>query len=418
MHNFKQNFRYLHIALLLALFLGGAARVSAAESKGAKEFQVSGWIPFWSIVPGAKEAELHLDDLDIVYPFGYDVKSDGTLSDLAKIGRQAEDQEAKAAWQSLFKAAKNKGVTVIPTVMWSNGADMERILSHKSSRTKHIKAIVSMLKKEKYTGVNIDYEGKLAVTKDGFSAFLKELKKALGKDKILSCAIEPRTPPDSLFRTEHAPLQYSNDFKKIGQYCDEVQVMAYDQGRADVKLDDARAGSPYLPVADKEWVRKVVELAMKDIPKEKIVLGVATYGREYVVTVAPNWFQDYKRVQSVSHTYAIETAPFYGITPSRNKAGEMSFSYLPVNGTPERNVLIVLLPKLAAPKGTPSGELVAQKALAYANKTGKTTSFNLLWWSDAQALKDKLDLARELGLKGIAIFKLDGETDPGVWNVI
>ena len=420
MRNFKQNFRYIHIvsfvALLLAVFLGGAGMALAAGSKGDKDLQVSGLIPFWQIVKGAQDTEKHLDDLDIIHPFGYDVKSDGTLSDLAKIGRKEADKEAKAAWQSLFKAAKKKDVDVIPTVMWSNGADMERILSDKRARAKHVKAIVDMVKKEKFIGVNIDYEGKQAVTRDGFSAFLKELKKALGKKKILSCAIEPRTPLDSLFRTPHAPLQYSNDFKKIGKYCDEVQVMAYDQGRADVKLNDAKAGSPYLPVADTEWVRKVVELAMKDIPKEKIMLGVATYGREYVVTVVPNWFKDYKRVQSLNHPYALDLAGAYKITPSRNKAGEMSFSYLPVNGTKERNALIAALPSLSAPPGTPSGEIVAQKALAYANKTGKTTSFNFVSWSDAQAIKEKFDLAEELGLKGVAIFKLDGEVDPALWG--
>src|SRR3989344_1927043 len=200
MRNFKQIFRYINIALFLALFLGNAGVALAAGSKGDKDLQVSGWIPFWQIVKGAQDTEKHLDDLDIIHPFGYDVKSDGTLSDLAKVSRQVQASPEKTAWQSLFKQAKKKGVEIIPTVMWSNGADMERILSDKSSRAKHVKAIVDMVKKEKFVGVNIDYEGKQAVTRDGFSAFLKELKKALektGKNKILSCAIEPRTPPDS-----------------------------------------------------------------------------------------------------------------------------------------------------------------------------------------------------------------------------
>ena len=169
-------------------------------------------------------------------------------------------------------------------------------------------------------------------------------------------------------------------------------------------------------MADTEWVRKVAELAMKDIPKKKIVLGVATYGREYIVTVGPNWFKDYKRVQSLNHPYALELAALYRLTPSRNKAGEMSFSYLPTNGTAERNALIAALPSLTAPSGTTPGDMVAQKALAYANATGKTTTFNIIWWSDAQAIKDKLELAEELGLKGVAVFKFDGETDPALWD--
>ncbi|MFZ2149578.1 MAG: glycosyl hydrolase family 18 protein [Minisyncoccia bacterium] len=390
----------------------------AAETNNSKELEISGWIPYWTIVAGAKDAENHLDTLDTLHPFGYSVKADGTLNDLAKVSKNATDKTAKTAWQNLFKLARKKDVDILPTVMWSQGADIERILSDKTLRKKHIKAIMDMVKKEKFDGVNIDYEAKLAETKSDFATFLKELKKELGKNKILSCAIEARTPPDSLYRVVPTDIQYANDFKAIGKHCDEVEIMAYDQGRADIKLNDAKAGSPYIPVADKDWVRKVAELAMKDIPKKKIMLGVATYGQEYIVTVSPNRFKDYKKVQSLNHVYATDVAATYDITPLRDKAGELSFSYLPVNGTAERNALIAALPGLTVPAGTSEGDMIAQKALAYANKTGQTTTFNFIRWSDSKAIEDKVKLAQELGLKGVAIFKIDGEEDPAVWNVL
>jgi spore germination protein YaaH len=416
MLNFKQIYKYINFVLLFAFMWGvGAPGAGAATSQ---DIRIAGWIPYWSIVAGAKDAENHLDVLDTVHPFGYSVKTDGTLNDLAKVSRTGGDSAAKAAWQSLFTSAKNKDVKVVPTVMWSSGADIHRILSSKSSRTKHIKAIASMVKKEKFDGVNIDYEGKFAETKNDFSAFLKELKKELGKNKILSCAIEARTPPESLYRVVPATLQYANDFKAIGKYCDEVELMTYDQDRADIKLNSEKAGFPYMPIADKDWVRKVAVLAMKDISREKIILGVATYGHEYVVTVSPNFFQNYKEVQSMNSPYALEVARAYKITPSRNQAGELSLSYLPLDGTAERNTLISMLPKLTVPAGTASGEIIAQKALAYANTTGKSTSFNYITWSDAQAIQDKLELARQLGLGGIVLFKIDAEEDPAVWGIM
>lgn len=411
----KNTFKNIGSTLLiLAIFMSGSPVAYGTTSK----YEISGWIPYWKSIDGSKSAMKNLDKIDTVHPFGYSVNSDGTLNDLAKINKSSTETNTTKAWQELFTEARKKKVKIIPTITWTSGSEIDKILSDKTLRTKHIKEIAGVVKKEKFDGINIDYENKLSKTKDNFSLFLKELKKELGSKKSLACAIEARTPPESYYRVVPAKIEYANDYKQIGKHCDQVQIMAYDQGRADFVINGERIGSPYNPVADKDWVRKVILLAIKDIPKKKIMLGVATYGNEYEVTVAPNWFKDYKKIRSVTQPQALATANIYGVTPSKNKAGEQSFSYLPVKNTTEPNTLQSMLSNLSVPAGTQGGDMIAQKALAFANQTGKTTTFNMVWWSDANAMKEKIDIVNTFGLRGVAIFKIDSEEDPNLWSIL
>ncbi len=384
-----------------------AASSAASASSEATTFQVSGWIPYWQTTKGTADARRHLDVLTEINPFAFVVKEDGSLRDLADL--------KKSAWKRLIKSAHSKDVAVVPTVMWSDTENIQNILSNPSLRQRHIEEIVSMVKKGKYDGVDIDYEGKKSETKMFYAEFLRELKLALGS-KILSCTIEARTPPDSLYAIIPADLRYANDYVAIGAYCDSVKIMAYDQQRADIKLNSSKKGAPYIPVADTDWVRKVVALAIQTIPKEKIMLGIPTYGREWEVTVAPDWFKQYKNLQALNPEAALGFAKDFNVTPSRNSAGELSFSYIPeyVSGL----AAVVKSTNIPIPANTPSGNVVAAKALALANATGQPIKFSLMWWSDAEAVRQKVELAKQFGLGGVALFKIDGEEDEGIWYVL
>lgn len=384
------------VGLCALIFFGVPYAASAAG-----DLEVSGWIPYWSGTDGIHDAEKRLSVLDEIHPFSFSVKSDGTLLDLLGLD--------KSAWKRLIRKAEAKDVLVTPTVMTSDGAMLHALLSDPLRRTAHVASITRMVEEGGYDGVNIDYEAKRSETKNFFSLFLKELKVALG-NKRLSCAVEARTPPDSLYRTPPAVIEYANDYAEIGAHCDRVQIMAYDQQRADIKLNDARRGAPYMPVSDTEWVRKVVALAVQNIPKEKLVLGIPTYGYEYEVTVSPDWYQNYTRVRALNPGDAKSLARKKKVSATRNAAGEMSFTY--ATTFTDKSVK-----SYKVPRDTTKGNTVAAQALAYANKTGKTTYFNIVSWSDAESIEAKVDLAEEFDLRGVAIFKIDGEEDAKLWSI-
>jgi spore germination protein YaaH len=384
-----------------------AASLAFPLSAAAADLEVAGWIPYWKAKEGAKDALAHLDQLDALFPFAFTVKKDGSLKDEGKL--------SKSTWKKLFDAARKDGVPIIPTIMSGDGALVGRILADEDSRADHIEAIVKMVEKGKYDGVDIDYEGKKSSSRDDFSAFLTELGHeldALGDGKILSCTIEARTPPEALYRDVPATVAYSNDYAVIADACDRINVMTYDQQRADLVENSAKKGEPYFPMADVDWVRKVAELALESLPAEKIHLGVATYGRELEVTVAPEWYRDYDQLWAFNPGYAEKLAKKKKIEIYRAKSGEAAFSYF------EDRKIAKKMAKVEVPDGTPEGLRAAAQALAYANETGEDVVVNYATWSDAEAIEQKIDLARELGLAGIAIFKIDGGEDKGVWSLV
>lgn len=375
----------------------------SASAAAATKFEVSGWIPYWRAATGTADVLPNLDKLTEVNPFVYTIKSDGTLLDNGKLGEEP--------WRSFIAEAKRKKVRVIPTIMTSNSGLLHKILSNQKSRIALEDRITALVKKEGYDGIDIDFEGKRAEDRDYFSTFLKGLYQRMGQ-KWVMCTIESRTPVTDRYAGTTPPKDattYANDFKAINKYCDRVRIMAYDQQGIDLNLANVAASSSelYAPVADPAWVEKVVNLAAKDIRRSKILIGVPTYGYEYDVTAYAGSEYVYDVLWTFNPGYALPIAAQYGITPQRNAAGEMYFTYVPASTSSAPVAL-----------GSNSAPLAALAAVAYADTYNSHLNFRLMDWPDAQSVQSKIDLAKKLGVRGIAIFKLDGGQDPNIWAVL
>ena len=135
-------------------------------------------------------------------------------------------------------------------------------------------------------------------------------------------------------------------------------------------------------------MKKVILLAAKDIDKSKIVIGVPTYGYEYDMFNALDGSGEieYSNLWSFNPGYATDTALKLQIAPMRNSAGELFLTY-PASRS--------LDPSIPLPFAT-----------------------RVMSWSDAEAIRQKAELAEKLGVRGIALFKIDGGQDAGLWNVL
>lgn len=363
---------------------------SCCEVVFAATFEKAVWIPYWRKTEGASSTLANLDKVTQISPFAYELQADGTIKNALK----AEEEP----WTTLIQEAKKKKVKIYPSILsypttLTGKNAVYELLSNKKRRQAHVKDIVTLVKKNNFDGIDIDYEAKIAEIKPHFALFLSELSVALHKEKKqLICTVEPRTPPDSRYATTSkeilSKVEYANDYKAIGKACDQVRIMAYDQSTDDAKLVNQNKlnGNLYAPVADIEWVKKVVTVALWDIPAKKIIVGVPTYGSKYEVTMSPSGAYKYSRIGSMNFNYADELVKSLNITPTRNSAGELSFVYSTTTDI-------------------------------YGEYLGGQKQF-LVWYSDAGAILDKVNLAKLYKLGGVAVFKVDGGNDPKLWNAL
>lgn len=381
---------------MLGVFLCILAGV--APTAHAATFEVSGWIPYWRSAAGTADALQHLDTFTEINPFVYTLKSDGSLADNGKLQEEP--------WVSFIAAAKAKKVRIIPTVMSSDKEFLSATLKDTKKRIALEDAIAAEVKAKGYDGIDIDFENKGASTKPYFALFLKGLYQRMG-NKWVMCTIEARTPPEDVYAKVPKTLEYANDFAAINKYCDRVRFMTYDQRTADLTLNKANKSVLYTPIADPKWVEKSIRLAMKQIKPSKIQIGIATYGYEYRVGGAVGDYE-YSILWSFNPKYATQIASLYGVYPARNSAGEMGVSYVPTSTQMLIGSDVFAADPVAEDSGIPT---------ASATNTLQT-AFRYMVWSDAQAIQDKVTLAKKLGVRGVSIFKIDGGEDPGLWSVL
>ncbi len=183
--------------------------------------------------------------------------------------------------------------------------------------------------------------------------------------------------------------------------------MAYDQGLIDIKLNAAKgSGNLYAPVADPDWVEKIIQLATKTISKKKIMLGVPTYGYEYQVSWSNN-VTTYRRLRSVNYFTAFNRGESVNApVPARNSAGELSFTYT-------TSTFFEVSPTL---RWDVSSTLPSSMLSETANSTTSVTRFAS--FPDAESVAGKVQLAKKYGLRGVVLFKLDGSFDPLIWEVM
>lgn len=373
-----------------------AATTATAKSAAKLPFYYGAWIPYWTGQAGEQQVAVNLDSLNEVSPFSYELVGTGTIKDDLQIG--------SGLWNGWFSAVESGGIKVIPTIAWFDTNSIYNLLSKAHARQAEETSITQLAKTNNFNGIDIDFEAMSTSTRPYYSLFIEGLSQRLhAAGKVLTCTVVPRDQPSSVYVVIPKDLTYAENYPVLNQYCDEVRLMAYDQGTTDLKLDASKGGDGtlYAPTADPDWVAKIVQYALEYLNPRKVMLGIPTYGYEYEVSWNDN-VTTYQEVRAWDYFDAMDRADSLGISPTRNNAGELSFTF--TSST-----------YIQAPLDLINYVSSTEPAVLMTHDPNASTTF-FVSFPDAVSELQKVALAKQYGLRGVMFFKMDGDIDPAIWN--
>jgi spore germination protein YaaH len=358
-----------------------------------KAFMLGGWVHYGRCEKGIGTARHHLHLFDLLSPFSYEVNKSGIIWDPFK--------RKKKCWQELHNLCKQHNITFVPTIWWTETKIMHEILSHKEKRNAHIENILEIVDTNGFDGININYERVSNDDRNAFLSFIEDLSKKLHERGLLMhLTIGGRTSDNTIsivypHEKKIKPV-VQKQFKKLihvslnpgkgkdaarykrvySECCDQVTVMGYDEwGRPYKHSAEHLKNKYYYSHASNQWVEQILQYHLSFIPPEKLVLGVPTYGLEFKILKNKGELS-FKKTRNITHPIAMELAHARRLAPTRTAGGELSFTY-------------------------------------------KTTfDERYVCYLDAQAIKEKIDLAKAYRIKGICIFTVTGNEDTHLWNVL
>jgi len=281
--------------------------------------------------------------IDSVAPFQYAISGSGKLS-----GEKLDN---------LMQFAKEKNKSVLVLVHNFSGGSFSSSIAHqllnsKANRAAAVENIYNLVRNTGYAGVHIDIENVPAGDRAAYTAFITELKAKLSPSYLVTLAV-----PAKVADSPKVAWVGAFDYAALGKVADQITLMTYDEHWF--------GGEPG-PIASVGWVEKVIRYAVANIPRDKIYLGIPTYGYDW--SAVGN--------RALTAAKAVQQAGAAGAEIKWDAAAQVPY---------------------------------------YEYWKGSTK--HTVYYEDSRSIAPKLDLVREYRLAGISIWKLGSESKD-IWPII
>ena len=370
-------------ALLGALVLapGGPGFEAAPGAAAANRLVLGYYVPYDAASWASLQA--HADQLDLVATQWVTVNACGGVG-------SSDDQTLK-------QFAQAQGLGVLPSLLTLSGWLNHRLLTEEEVTQHTLDEIVAYTLAEGYAGFDLDLEAVDAADRDALSSFVARAASALHEQgKLLTLALPAKD------RDVTVGWAGAYDYAVLGAEADLVTIMAYEY-----RGPFSGPGS----VAPIDWVERVLGFATRQIPPDKLLLGLAFYGYDWNVTSGGTRSLGYPAALRLAERYAVDI----GFDVSAQSA---TFSYTGLAGDPAgfRPTLPGLAHEVTVRQATgcdvtaPPPPTPTQPPTPPPN----TPQVHEVWVEDAASATARLALASRYGVRGAASWRL-GLEDERVW---
>ncbi|MGM8365708.1 glycoside hydrolase family 18 protein [Virgibacillus sp. W0181] len=283
-------------------------------------------------------------------PFMYSMKPDGTLTSM---------QEG-----NLLEAARAQNI--MPLLVLTNFSDdgfdsdlAATILRSPELQEKLITNILNKIREKGYRGLNIDFEYVYPEDRENYNNFLRRVVARLRPEGYtVSTALAPKESAE-----QEGLLYEAHDYAAHGEIVDFVVLMTYEWGWA--------GGRPWA-IAPINKVRDILDYAVQVIPRDKILMGMPLYGRDWNIP----WVEG-TIARTISPKEAVQLAEKYGVAIEYDSTYQSPF-------------------------------------FRYVDESGQQHE---VWFEDARSVQVKYELIKQYGLRGASYWVL-GNPFPQNWPVL
>lgn len=166
-----------------------------------------------------------------------------------------------------------------------------RLFQDNALQNRVLDNVLRTMREKGYLGLDIDFEYIKPEDSEAFIRFLQNVAGRLHPEGyFMNTDLAPKTSPD-----QEGLLYESHNYAAIGAISDFVLLMTYEWGYT---------YGPPMAVAPINQVRRVVDYAVTEIPREKILLGIPNYGYDWILP----YEQGVTRATTIGNEYAIDIA--------------------------------------------------------------------------------------------------------------